>query len=102
MVAFFWDSSYALYAEGTKNDPVQSRDEDGELILASNPTTNENTAPADEEVVDIVDENVYCKDMGKDIIENILNEAPDSPPLTAFKTVTDIQLDTSKTCWQVK
>ena len=76
----------SLCAEGTKNDPVQSRDDNGELILASNPTTNENTAPEGEEVDDIVEQNVYCEDTDKDILENILNVTT-----APFKTVADIQ-----------
>ena len=43
---------------------------------------------------DGVDEDVYYENKGKDMDDNIFNPTP-------FKTVTDIQLDTLKTCEKV-
>ena len=80
-----------MNAEGTKYDSVKSRDED--VILVSN-STHENTDPAEEEVDNVVDENGYYENNSKDMDDNIFYP-------TSFKTVTDIQLDTLETCWQV-
>ena len=78
--SFCANSSYHCDGEGTKNDPVQFRDDTNEeLNLASNPATNENTAPEEDKVDDIVEQNVYCEGTEKDI-----TSAP-------FKTVADVR-----------
>ena len=43
----------------------------------------------------VEDEDIYCEDIVKDTIDNIFDEPP-------FKTVTEYNLDTSETCWQMK
>ena len=53
--SFCANSSYHCDEEGTKKDPVQSGDDSEELILTSNPTTNDDTAPEGEEVDSIVE-----------------------------------------------